>query len=42
MSRITLRYKKPKWKEWVYLIADPDEVEKWARELRANGYIVEY
>jgi len=42
MNRITLRYKKAEWNEWVYLTGTKEEIEVWARELRVDGYIVQY
>lgn len=41
MAKKTIRYKKPEWREWVYLKLNEDEVETWVAALEAQGYQVE-
>lgn len=40
-KKITIRYKKPAWREWIYLRLNENEVEKMVAELESQGYQVE-
>lgn len=41
MAKKTLRYRKPEWKDWVYVEVEKEEVATWRAALKAEGYIVE-
>lgn len=41
MAKRTIRYKKPEWKEWVYVYLEENEVENYVKALENQGYRVE-
>lgn len=41
MAKRTIRYKKPEWKEWVYVYLEENEVENYVKSLENQGYRVE-
>lgn len=41
MNGRMIRYKKPKWKNWVYETVKEDELDERVRVLESLGYIVE-
>jgi hypothetical protein len=41
MEKRTIRYRRPEWKNWVYVVVKEKEVEEMVTKLEKEGYIVE-
>ena len=39
-KRVTIRYKKPEWREYCFVTVDESEVDKWTTALKEQGYEV--
>lgn len=42
MNKLSIKYRKPEWKNWVWEMVEKKDLEKRVADLKDLGYIVEY